>query len=92
MGEALMRRFLKRYRLKPDGSAGSSSLWGVSTRTHGDAPSCDQHFYKRKQNFRGQTEPTTSAKERRPAAESRYCSALIPPKKKKPNSHINKRS
>lgn len=52
MGEALIKRFLKRYCLKPDGSTGSSSLWGVSTRTQGVAPSSDQHFYKRKKNFR----------------------------------------
>lgn len=52
MGDAWMKRFLKRYCLKPDGSAGSSSLWGVSTRTHGVVPSSNQHFYKRNQEFR----------------------------------------
>lgn len=52
MGDALMKRFLKRYCLKPDGSTGSSSLWGVSTRTQGVAPSSDQHFYRRNKNFR----------------------------------------
>lgn len=44
MGEAVMKRFLKRYCLKLDGSTGSSSLWGVSTRTHGVAPSSGQHL------------------------------------------------
>lgn len=52
MGDALMKRFLKRYCLKPDGSTGSNSLWGVSTRTQGVAPSSDQHFYRRNKNFR----------------------------------------
>lgn len=52
MGDALIKRFLKRYCRKPDGSTGSSSLWGVSTRTQGVAPSSDQHFYKRNKNFR----------------------------------------
>lgn len=46
MGEALMKRFLNVYCLKLDGFAGFSSLWGVSMRMHGDAPSSDQHFWK----------------------------------------------
>lgn len=56
MGDFLMKRFLKLYCLKLDGSTGSSSLWGVSTRTQGVAPSSDQHFYKRDQNFRDQSQ------------------------------------
>lgn len=45
MGEGLMKKFLKVYCLKVDGSEGSSSLWGVSMRTHGLAPSSDQHVW-----------------------------------------------
>lgn len=47
MGEALMKRFLKVYCLKLDGSTGASSLCGVSMRIHGLAPFSDQHFYKK---------------------------------------------
>lgn len=50
MGEGLIKRFLNLYCLKLDGSAGSSSLWGVSMRMHGLAPSSDQHFWKTKSN------------------------------------------
>lgn len=41
-----MKRFLNVYCLKLDGSDGSSSLCGVSMRTHGLAPSSDQHVWR----------------------------------------------
>lgn len=60
-----MKRFLKRNCLRPDGSGGCSSLWGVSTSTHGVAPSSDQHLWRRRRRhkFRG----------RRRVEKDRYC-------------------